>query len=50
MVSKMSERMSKLNLNKLHRFQEAGLEADDVVEVLEDLYTLAKCYEPDSLC
>ena len=50
MISKMSERMSKIKLNKLFRFKEAGLEVDDVAEVLEDFYTMAKCYEPDSLC
>ena len=49
MLRKMSDRVTRINLNKLHRFEEAGLEADDLAEVLEDLDSAAKCYEPDSL-
>jgi hypothetical protein len=49
MIRKMADRVAKLNLNKLHRFREAGLEADDVADFLEDLDTMAKCYEPSSL-
>ena len=47
MLRKMMDRVSKINLSKLHRFREAGLETDDIGNVLEDLDTLAKSYEPD---
>ncbi len=49
MLRKMSERVTRINLNKLFRFKEAGLEADDLNEVLEDLDVAAKCFEPDTL-
>ena len=49
MLRKMSGRLAKINLGKLHRFGEAGLESDDIEAILEDLDSLAKAYEPDAL-
>lgn len=38
-------RARRINLHKMHRFQEAGLEDDDFSEVLEGLEQLADCYK-----
>ena len=34
-----------MNLNKLHRFQDAGLENDELLETTEELINLCECYE-----
>jgi len=49
MLRKMCARLAKINLGKLHRFREAGLESDDIETILEDLDSLAKAFEPDPL-
>lgn len=43
-VQALAERSSKINLNKLHRFQEAGLDQDSLKESIEDLRKQADCY------
>ncbi len=47
LIGKTTERLERINLKKLHRFVEAGLEEDDFAEVMEDLKTLKSCYNPD---
>jgi len=42
--SSLEKRAAKVNLNKFHRFMEAGLEEDDYKECLETLAELADCY------
>jgi hypothetical protein len=49
MLRTMMNRLGKVNLSKLHRFVEAGLESDDIGNILEDLDSMAKSYEPDYL-
>ncbi len=44
----LADRSAKVNLNKMHRFEEAGLEQDELTEVVEDLVRLAENYEPSS--
>ena len=46
MVKSLAERTSKINLNKLHRFQDAGLENDELIETTESLQSLYECYSP----
>lgn len=47
LVGKTTERLARINLRKFHRFVEAGLEQDDLAEVIEDLKSLENCYNPD---
>ena len=47
-VKSLAERSAKINLNKLHRFQEAGLENDELVEITESLQSLYECYRPQN--
>ena len=44
MASILAERSKRINLNKLHRFQDAGLDEDSLKESIEDLYKLSDCY------
>jgi len=44
-VKSLAERCKKLNLNKLHRFQDAGLENDELLEATEELVNLYECYD-----
>ena len=48
-VNTLYERAKKINLHKMHRFGEAGLEADDYDEVLSDLANLKDCYTETDL-
>jgi len=47
LIDKTTCRLERTNLSKLHRFNEAGLEQDDLAEVIEDLKTLGNCYTPE---
>ena len=44
-IKNVAERCKRINLNKLHRFQEAGLENDELLETTEELVNLFECYE-----
>ena len=44
-LNSLAQRCKKINLNKLHRFQEAGLESDELLETTEELVNLYECYE-----
>ena len=44
----LAQRMAKINLHKMHRFEEAGLEEDELREVVEDLTALYQCYQSDT--
>ena len=44
-VKSLAERSGKINLNKLHRFQDAGLENDELLETIEGLTNLYESYE-----
>merc|ERR1712150_32173 len=44
-VKSVADRCGKINLNKLHRFQDAGLENDELLETTEELVNLYECYE-----
>ena len=44
-VKSLADRCGKVNLNKLHRFQDAGLENDELLETTEELINLCECYE-----
>ena len=48
MVKSLAERSGKINLNKLHRFQDAGLENDELLETTESLISLYECYTGDN--
>ena len=49
-VSSLSERARKINFHKMHKFQEAGLEHDELTAVVDQLAELADCYrESDAL-
>ena len=37
----------KLDVRRLHRAMDAGLEADEYAEVLESLQTVAMCYDTE---
>ena len=39
----------RLDIRRLHRLTDAGLETDEYHEVLERLQTVAGCYEIDSM-
>jgi len=39
----------KLDIRRLHKVTEVGLEADEYLEVLEGLQTAASCYETESV-
>lgn len=43
-VDALQRRAAKLNLHKLHRFADAGLEADELAEAIEDLRSCAQAY------
>jgi len=45
MVASLRDRGKRVNLGRMHRFVEAGLESDEFKEVLEDLATLADNYD-----
>lgn len=47
-VKALAERSAKINLNKLHRFQDAGLENDELLETTESLLSLYECYKPQN--
>jgi len=47
-LSKMAERASKLNLNKLPKFLQAGLEHDALEQAVEELTELSECYQDRS--
>ena len=40
---------TKLDIRRLHRAIDAGLEADEYKEVLEGLQTAARCYETETM-
>ena len=40
---------TKLDVRRLHRAIDAGLEADEYTEVLESLQTVARCYETENV-
>jgi hypothetical protein len=44
MIKSLAERCRKINLNKLHRFQDAGLENDELLESTESLNNLYECF------
>jgi len=48
-MKSLAERCGKINLNKLHRFQEAGLDNDELIETTEGLINLYECYEDDNI-
>lgn len=39
----------KLDIRRLHRVIDAGLEADEYTEVLESLQTVARCYKTETV-
>ena len=43
-VSSLSVRARKINFHKMHKFQEAGLEHDELTSVVDQLADLADCY------
>ena len=47
LVKSLAERSGKINLNKLHRFKDAGLENDELLETTESLASLFECYKGD---
>jgi len=47
MIKSLAERCRKINLNKLHRFQDAGLENDELLESTESLNNLYECFNDD---
>jgi len=47
-VSSLAERCSRIKLQKLHRFTEAGLDEDSLQETIEGLHTLSDCYQANS--
>ena len=47
-LRELTKRTSKVNLAKLHRFQEGGLDQDSLTEILENLHKASECYEPTS--
>ena len=44
----LSERVAKINLSKFHRYEEAGLDQDTLMDTIEDLHKLSENYEPTS--
>ena len=44
----LSERVAKINLNKFHRYEEAGLDQDTLQDTIEDLHKLSENYESAS--
>jgi hypothetical protein len=49
-IKNIAGRCGKINLNKLHRFRDAGLENDELLETTEELINLYDCYEEDTIC
>merc|ERR1711890_129743 len=49
-IKNIASRCGKINLNKLHRFRDAGLENDELLETTEELISLYECYEEDTIC
>lgn len=49
-IKNIAGRCGKINLNKLHRFRDAGLENDELLETTEELINLYECYEEDTIC
>ena len=49
-IKNIASRCGKINLNKLHRFRDAGLENDELLETTEELLSLYECYEEDTIC
>lgn len=47
-VFHLAERMSKIKLQKVHKFEEAGLEQEDLTAATEDLRQLYDCYRKQS--
>lgn len=46
----MAEELSRLDLRRWASFMDAGVEQDDMEEMLQELHNLAQCYqEGDSL-
>lgn len=46
----LAEELSRLDLRRWSSFMDAGVEQDDMEELLQELYSLAQCYqEGDSL-
>ena len=48
-LKNIAVRCGKINLNKLHRFRDAGLENDELLETTEELTNLYECYEEDNI-
>ena len=46
-LDRLRDEAHKLDVRKLHRFLDAGLEADDLGESLENLKSLSQCYSTD---
>ena len=44
-VKSWAARASKINLNKLPKFQDCGLEQDSLVQAVEELTQLSECYK-----
>lgn len=44
----LSERLQKIKLAKMHRFQDAGLEQEEYEAVVENLTVLSECYQKPS--
>ena len=44
----LSERLRKIKLSKMHRFQDAGLEQEEFEAVVENLTVLSECYQKPS--
>lgn len=47
-LQSLVDRCARINLNKLHKFQDAGLDQDGLLETIEDLSTLSDCYKNPS--
>lgn len=47
-IQALVDRCAKINLNKLHKFQDAGLDQDGLLEVIEALSSLSDCYKEPS--
>ena len=48
-IKNIAGRCGKINLNKLHRFRDAGLENDELLETTEELISLYECYEENDM-
>jgi len=48
-VTDLLMQATKLDVRRLHRAIDAGLEMDEYNEVLESLQTVARCYETETM-